>query len=352
MPVSALRVVLPSQPSPNAITRAAAAAILAVGLAIGVPALARAAPAGETAPPAAAPRDAARALVVQGVAELQRGDYLKALELFQRAYALFPSPKILFNLGQVYRELGRIVDALDAYERFLREAPKNTRPGLLALARQHVVSLKGQVATILVQVKEPGAAIVVDGKEVGVTPMDVPYRVMPGAHAVVVRKAGFLPATAAVTVAAGQRLVRRMTLKKPSSKVVVRQVVYQIRRKPRKGWPVFWTGVAATAALGAALAVTGSLTLYELGIYKDTTQTVSRRLLAVERGRRYRWATDGLIIAAGASAIFTTVWGLVVVRRSGGEERIPVPDGGGTAGPSPSVRIVPTGLGAQLEARF
>jgi tetratricopeptide (TPR) repeat protein len=288
--------------------------------------------------------------VVQGVSELQAGDYLKALDLFQRAYALFPSHKILFNLGQVYRELGRIVDALDAYERFLREATKSAETALLAVARKQVVTLKGQVATILVPVEEPGGAIYVDGREVGITPMDVPYRVMPGTHAIEVRKAGFVSATANVTLVAGQRLVKPLVLRRPS-KVVVKQVVFQLRRKPRKGLPVLWAGVAATAAFGAALAVTGSLALYEYGVYKDTTKTVARRDLAVTRGRRYQWATEGLIAATGVSAIFTTVWGLVVVKRSGGVERVPVPaEGSGDAGPS--VRLLPAGAGLLLEATF
>lgn len=297
-----------------------------------------------------APKEQARALVVQGVSELQAGDYLKALDLFQRAYALFPSPKILFNLGQVYRELGRIVDALDAYERFLREAAKDAESSLLDLARKQVVALKGKVATLLVPVEEPGGAIYVDGREVGITPMDVPYRVMPGTHAVEVRKVGFLSATANVTLAAGQRLVLPLVLRKPS-KVVVKQVVYQLRPKPRKGLPVLWAGVAATAAFGAALVVTGSLTLYEFGVYKDTTKTVARRDLAVLRGRRTQWASEGLIGAAGAAAIFTTVWGLVVVKRSGGVERVPVPTEG-SQDASPSVRLLPAGAGLLLEGTF
>lgn len=288
--------------------------------------------------------------MVQGVSELQAGDYLKALDLFQRAYALFPSPKILFNLGQVFRELGRIVDALDAYERFLRESAKGTESSLLDLARDQVVALKGKVATILVPVEEPGAAIFVDGKEVGITPMDVPYRVMPGTHAIEVRKGGFISATANVTLLAGQRLVRPMVLRKPS-KVVVKQIIYQVRSKPRRGLPVLWAGVSATAAFSAALAVTGSLALFEYGVYKDTTKTVARRDLAVQRGRRYQWASEGLIAAAGVSAIFTLVWGLVVVRPSGGVERVPMP-GAGAEGSAPSVRILPAGPGLLLEATF
>jgi hypothetical protein len=296
-------------------------------------------------------RERARALVIQGVRQLQRGDYLSALKRFQQAYATYPSPKILFNLAQTYRELGRKVAALDAYERFLRDTPANTRRKLVRLARKRVQALKGQLGTLRVEVSSPGAAILIDGQEVGLSPMDVPQRVEPGRHVVVVRREGYLTATETVTVRAGKRVTRQIRLRKPSSKVVV----YRERRKPRKGWGVFWTGVGVTTALAVTLAVTGGITLHEQAVLDDESRSVERRLLAAERGQTYQWVNDGLLIAAGATALFTTVWGLVVVLRSGGVERVPVPESAPGADPAPSpaaLRVRPTVGGLVLSGRF
>jgi tetratricopeptide (TPR) repeat protein len=293
--------------------------------------------------------------VIRGVGELRRGDYLGALKLFQRAYAVYASPKILFNLAQTYRELGRKVAALDAYERFLRDTPANTRKKLVRLARRRVQKLKSQLGTLRVAVSLPGAAILIDGQEVGLSPMDVPKRLLPGRHLVVVRREGYRTATATVTVRAGQRVTRRVRLRKPSSKVVVKRVVYRERRKPRKGWGVFWTGVGVTASLAVTLAVTGGITLHEQAVLDDDSRSVQRRLLAAERGQRYQWVNEGLLIAAGATAIFTTVWGLVVVLRSGGVERVPVPEPGEARAaprPSASVRLRPAPGGLMLKGRF
>jgi len=290
------------------------------------------------------PRARAKALVVQGVAQLQLGDYLKALARFREAYAIYPSPKILFNVAQTLVELGRKVEAMEAYQRFLRRAPRDTARRLLHLARQRVQKLKAELGTLYVDVNEPGASVLIDGREVGLSPMDVPVRLVPGAHLVVVQKKGYLTATAKVTVAAGQRRTHRVVLKEPSRKVVVKRVVYREVHKPRKGWPLFWAGVGVTTALSVAMAVTGGLTLYEQRVLDDPSRSVARRKSAVDRGRALQWATDGLLIAAGATAVFTTVWGLVVVLRSGGVERVPVR--------ASRWRIVPSGAGLSLVGHF
>jgi tetratricopeptide (TPR) repeat protein len=301
-------------------------------------------PAAEARRASADPKEQARALVSQGAAEIRSGDYVKALDLFSRAYALFPSPKILFNLAQTYKELGRFVEALAAYERFLGTDAKETAASLREEARKQVQQLKSRVATILLDVSEPGALIRIDGTEVGLSPMDMPHRVLPGKHVVVVSKEGFLTGTADLELTQGQRLVHVLKLQRPREKIVVRQVVYRVQRKPRQGLPLLWTGIGITAAAALGLAFTGSLTLYFHKVYANPANTVARRDAAVRLGSRWQWAAEGCLAAAGAAAIFTTVWGLVVVRRSGGIERIPVDER--------PVTVTPTGTGLVLSGRF
>src|SRR5688572_3894649 len=61
------------------------------------------------APPGArdAVRDAARAKLVEGVDALKRGEHQIALDRFEAAYALVPSPKIHYDFGLAYVGLGR-----------------------------------------------------------------------------------------------------------------------------------------------------------------------------------------------------------------------------------------------------
>ena len=61
----------------------------------------------------------AKVLVAEGSVLYKRGDYVGALESFEAAYAAFPSPKLWFNIGQANRDLGRPVEALSAFEKFV-----------------------------------------------------------------------------------------------------------------------------------------------------------------------------------------------------------------------------------------
>jgi hypothetical protein len=74
--------------------------------------------------PAAAPLDdSARAeagkLVREGVRLLEADDLPGALARFRAAYARYPSPKILVNIGTTLTRMGRTVEAANTYQRYL-----------------------------------------------------------------------------------------------------------------------------------------------------------------------------------------------------------------------------------------
>jgi tetratricopeptide (TPR) repeat protein len=60
----------------------------------------------------------------KAVATFKMGQYGKAIEEFQALYEIKPVPIILFNLAQAHRKAGHLAQALDLYERYLREDPK------------------------------------------------------------------------------------------------------------------------------------------------------------------------------------------------------------------------------------
>jgi hypothetical protein len=268
-------------------------------------------------------------LVKRGVVKLREGDYVAALELFTDAFRIFPSPKIQFNVGQTYKELGRYLDAIGAYERFLRDAPPDTSEALRKLARDNVRELFRKIVLLRVEVSVPGARVSIDGQPRGVSPLPAPLRLMPGAHSMVVKKDGYVTVALDLRLGAGGRVLRKVTLHKPRSKVV--QVIWKTVRKPKKGLPVLWTGVALAGAAGLAAAITGALALVEQQRFDDPKLTLAERRAAGERGRRYRDATDGLLVAAGVAAVATLVWYLARVRPSGGSERVRVLPGKGLA---------------------
>jgi tetratricopeptide (TPR) repeat protein len=89
--------------------------------------------------PAAASADArwsgevpakARALAERGRALHDSGDYTNAIVAFTQAYAMAPSPALLFNLAQAYRLQGDCDDAALMYRRYLATNPTPDRGSL------------------------------------------------------------------------------------------------------------------------------------------------------------------------------------------------------------------------------
>lgn len=61
----------------------------------------------------------------RAVTTFKSGQYDKAIEQFQELYQEKPVPILLFNLAQAHRKATHYKEALDLYERFMREDPKN-----------------------------------------------------------------------------------------------------------------------------------------------------------------------------------------------------------------------------------
>lgn len=156
----------------------AVAALLAALIAFSPPAA--------SAQPELAKADA-EAKLQEGAALLDRGEYQGALDRFAAAYKIFPSPKIYFNVGLAYRGLGRHADALDAFEKFVKEVPGSD---LRAEALREIADLQPRVASLEVWCDVEGAEVIVDGHSLGATPLGRPVRLAAGPHLILVQRAG------------------------------------------------------------------------------------------------------------------------------------------------------------------
>jgi hypothetical protein len=114
----------------------------------------------------------------------------------------YASPKLFFNIGQANRDLGRPVEAIESFERFLAEV-KDASPELTAEARKSVAELKTKVGGLLIECTTAGAEIGVDGNLVGLAPLANSVRVTPGSHHVTARHSTGAVATEDVNVRAG-----------------------------------------------------------------------------------------------------------------------------------------------------
>jgi len=215
-------------------------------------------------------KTAAKAKLEEGARLLDGGDYAQALERFEEAHRLVPSPKIFFNIGLAQVGLARNPDALRAFERFVAEA-KDAAANNVAEARAQIDALLPKVAIVDIQCGEVGREIVIDGRAYGGTPLAAPVYLDPGRHQLVARGgAGTTPVIQDFEASGGKRAAVTVLLPvaAPAATAAATVVAAQSpsekdEPRPLLRNPWLWAGVGAVVAAGVlTFLLLGSSTSY------------------------------------------------------------------------------------------
>ena len=262
-------------------------------------------------------KEKAQALLKEGSALYKQADFAAALEKFQAAYALYASPKLQFNIAQADRELGRTVEAVEAFEIFLVQAP-DAAPEIVTEARQSVAELKPKLAQLRIEAAA-GAQVDVDTRAVGVTPLARIVWVLPGRHRVAIKHPNYVSAAVDVTVVTGEiRTIAPKLLRAgevapaPTPAPTPPETIAAMPIAPspsgnvfsRKPW-YFWTAAAATVlftggAIAAGLSADGRYSDLENGCGMTADHCSDSQINAV---RSRATLANVLWILAGASAV-------------------------------------------------
>jgi len=203
-------------------------------------------------------KSAARVKALEGTRVADEGQHERALALFHEAYTLFAEPAYLYDMGVEYQALGRDVEALDAYARFLRD-PGNTPQELVTHASELQAELEKRLGKIHLRGAPEGGEIDIDDQPRGTASAREPLRVKPGAHRITVRQTGFEPFRSDVQVPEGGAAVVDVLPLAP----IDRAPFFGSGRKAWLSWafslgPGFWTagppdgtGPSPAFALGA-----------------------------------------------------------------------------------------------------
>lgn len=148
--------------------------------------------------------DPAREAFVRGLAALRAERYEAAVEALEDSYRLRRVPLVLYNLALAYRALDRSAEALETFERFLREPGSGMDAARLAAVRDEVRALRARVGVLDVTLVPGDAALTVDGRPRAAGAEGV--RLAPGEHVVEARAEGHRPARRAVVVTPGGRV--------------------------------------------------------------------------------------------------------------------------------------------------
>lgn len=131
-------------------------------------------------------RTAAQALMIEAVKRQQARSYDQALANFLEAYARFPSPQILLHIAATLRDMGRLADAANTYQRYLDDPATDARRA--GEVRELLGTLDPQLTTLQVEVTPRGAEVSIDGGPFVPVGQLLVTRVRPGLHLLRVRK--------------------------------------------------------------------------------------------------------------------------------------------------------------------
>ncbi len=142
----------------------------------------------------------ARELLDEGLRRLSEVDHPGALAAFVEAHHLYPSPKLLINIGTTQRHLGRNADAAASYEDYLRHPEAEpARSAQLQRILQEIELVTGRVQIAL----STHASLRLDGRLLAAPGGKATVRVDPGEHTLVAQAHGRPPTVHIVEVEAG-----------------------------------------------------------------------------------------------------------------------------------------------------
>jgi tetratricopeptide (TPR) repeat protein len=199
----------------------------------------------------------------QGLKLYKEGDFDAALVQFERAYAVKPNYKVLYNIAQSYFELRQYVEARDSLTRYLKDGGDAIDAERRATVESDLAELQRRIAHLKLTVNVQGASVYVDGKKVGTTPLSQAVDVSEGQRTVAVESADRGTKQRVVRLAGGEELTIDIVFEEPG-KLAPAAISSGSAPPPAPSNGLgagFWiTGIGALA-LGAGAGVTGYLTL-------------------------------------------------------------------------------------------
>lgn len=157
-------------------------------------------------------RSEARARFAHAVDLFDEGQLDAALAEFERAYQLVPNAAVLYDVAQVHAALGHAVEAVDVFERYLREGGDGISAERRDEVERELARQRARIARVTVDVPVPGAIVALDDADVGPAPLDAPLRVSAGEHVISARAPGYEPARRRVRVLGGTEPVVRVEM--------------------------------------------------------------------------------------------------------------------------------------------
>ncbi len=148
----------------------------------------------------------------KGVAAFADRRFAEAAEEFDAAYRISPAFVVLYNIGEVNVALGRSVEAVDAFDQYLKQGASAVSAARRQEVTAEIEKQRARIGTIAVRTFPEGAELRVDGALIGKTPLPRPLRVNAGHHALQAVLAGHAPQVRDIDVVGRSELGIELTL--------------------------------------------------------------------------------------------------------------------------------------------
>jgi hypothetical protein len=198
------------------------------------------------AEPSAADKETARSLVKVGKDKLAAGDRASALEAFRQAHAIMRVPTTGLLVGEAYEQLGKLLEANDAYTQVtlipVQKGEAAAFDKARARARERIDAIKERIPSLLVTAEAhdgkplEDVRIVVDGVELAGLAATLPRKVNQGEHTVSASAKGHRAEPVKVAVVERETKTLRLVLQplpeEPKPTVVVPEAARPEVAKP------------------------------------------------------------------------------------------------------------------------
>ncbi len=181
----------------------------------------------------------------------------KALAEFRLAYAIFPSPKILYNQAQVEREMGRFVDAAAHYDAFMKGVTGADQAEVaqrVENARAAARDVRAKIAFLEARAGS-GVDLMIDGRPCGKLPLTQALPLDPGRHLVEFRGPGLVDQRREIVLASGEH---QQVVAVPAILSAPEETLAAAAPPPRRSvfrrWP-FWVVSGTVLLVGGAAAI-------------------------------------------------------------------------------------------------
>lgn len=263
-----------------------------------------------------------------GIDSYNDGDLTTALIEFKRAYEAAPNYRLLYNLGQVARELRDYPEA----ERYFREYLKDGAAEIDRVRRQEVetelAKVTARISSLVLSVNVPSAELFVDDVSVGHAPLADVVRVSAGRHRVSANSDGRARVIEVVDAAPGDTMVVELKFAPPKPAVAPTRAEPRPQAQPPapSHLAVILFG-AGTGALAIGTGVMAYLAAHEASNYRSALDRKTDRaeLDSLKSGAQTKALVTDILLGTTAAMGVTTL--ILAVTGDSGERDQPTPTG-------------------------